>query len=152
MTFGRIRPLALLFALAVSPAVADGILDRPQWMGADKISPVDKAAVREAGPMEQILDPKVTKEDEIVPGILLLGTFRNSTLVVRFFSNQPCGRFAYSLFGPAAGDRRPRLHQACADDLHLVHMPGQRTPDILLTSAQGKTRLTQSGQGWAVRP
>jgi hypothetical protein len=134
-------------ALAAEVVAAE-IVDRPNWMGADKIAGFDKQAAREAGPVAQLLDPKIGPDDDIVPGVLWLGPAAGNVLVVRFLSESACGRFAYTFFGPVEGERRTGQLSACADDLVLAHAPGRKIPQVLLRGPGPQRRFAYEGAAW----
>ncbi|MGE5503185.1 MAG: hypothetical protein ACM31L_02070 [Actinomycetota bacterium] len=137
-----------LAAVVAGGAVAAEVVDRPKWMGADKIATFDKEAARQSGPVAQLLDPKVAADDDIVPGVLWLGPALGNVLVVRFSAESSCGRFAYTFFGPVVGDKRTAQLSACADDLFLAHAPGRKIPEVLLRGAQPERRFAYENGSW----
>lgn len=140
-----------LSALVGAQAFAAEVIDRPKWMGADKIAAFDKKAALEAGPVSQLLAPQIGPDEDIVPGVLWLGPGRGNMLAVRFSSDQPCGRFSYSFFSAVIVDKRTKQASVCGDDLLLVHRPGQRYPDVQITTHAGTKRIGVTGDTWGDR-
>jgi hypothetical protein len=140
-----------LSALVGAQAMAAEIVDRPKWMGADKIADYDKKAALDSGPLAQLLNPYVASDEDIVPGVLWLGPGRGNALAVRFASEEPCGRFSYSFFGAVADRKRTKQVSLCGDDLLLVHRPGQRFPDVQITTKDGMKRIGVTNDVWGDR-
>ena len=140
-----------LTGLLAAQAFAGEIIDRPKWMGADKIAEYDKRAALDAGPVEQLLHPHVGADEDIMPGVLWLGPTRGNMLVVRFETTEPCGRHSYSFFSAVTEARRTKQATVCGDDLQLVHRPGQRIPDAQITTKAGPKRIGVTDGTWAER-